>query len=158
MSRAWHAWYTKVRAFCALQVLLCDATAVMLRDPLPMLRAAPAAVLLQRDDWPSTAVNELGTAANAGFVWLRGGGDTARAASLVKLVERVVARGLVEFYLRWNNIVDQYPCNGGDGGSCHQGSLSGPPLAASRPGAPCHIRASSSAGPVAPPSPSSCQG
>lgn len=91
-----------------LDVLLCDATVVFLRPFLPLLRATPADVVLQRDDWPSGAVAKLGTATNAGFVYLRAAGDAQRARQIVKLVDGVVERGLIEFYLRWNNIVDQY--------------------------------------------------
>lgn len=90
-----------------LDVLLCDATAVFLREPVSALRAAPEEVdvLLQRDDWP---VSPLGASANAGFVYLRGSFGAARAADVVRLVSDVVRRGMIEFYLRWNNIVDQY--------------------------------------------------
>ena len=87
-----------------LDVLISDATCVFLRDFMPFLRSANLDVLLQRDDWPPSP---LGTAANAGFVYLRGGGDAAKIDLLTKLMGHVVDRGLVEFYLRWNNIVDQ---------------------------------------------------
>ena len=49
-----------------LDVLHTDATAVFLRDPLPMLRAQPQQVdvLFQRDDWPASPVQAMGTAVN----------------------------------------------------------------------------------------------
>ena len=46
----------------------------------------------------------MGTAANAGFIYLR----ATNADAVVKLVLDAANRGLIEFYLRWNNIVDQY--------------------------------------------------
>ena len=47
----------------------------------------------------------MGCAVNAGFMFLRAGG---RKAQVARLIEDATKRGLIEFYLRWNNIVDQY--------------------------------------------------
>ena len=60
--------------------------------------------MIQRDDWPSDPLRAMGTAVNAGLVYLR----ATNADAVARLVMDVVARGLIEFYLRWNNIVDQY--------------------------------------------------
>lgn len=90
-----------------IDVLHTDATAVFLRDPLPMLLALPphVDVFFQRDDWPASPVQAMGTAVNPGFVYLRAG---AKGEAVVRLLTDAVVRGLIEFYLRWNNIVDQY--------------------------------------------------
>ena len=89
-----------------LDVLHTDATAVFLRDVLPVLRAQPqhVDVLFQRDDWPASPVQAMGTAVNAGFMYLR----ASKGEAVVRLLVDSVVRGLIEFYLRWNNIVDQY--------------------------------------------------
>lgn len=89
-----------------LDVLATDASTVFLRDFVPALVGTPADVdvLAQRDDWPVEALNRMGSAVNAGFNYLR-----ARRGPLVaRFLADVVARGLIEFYLRWNNIADQY--------------------------------------------------
>lgn len=76
-----------------IDVLLTDATVVFLRDFLPELRSSPAEidVLLQRDDWPSEPVRRMGTAVNAGFVYLR----SANGEDVVRLIMDAVARGLI---------------------------------------------------------------
>ncbi len=88
-------------------VLLCDVTAVFSADPMPYLLDASrqADVLFQRDDWPAEP-NKVGLAVNSGFVYYRG--SSSRAAEVARLIGAAVDRGLIEFYLRWNNIVDQY--------------------------------------------------
>mmetsp|Transcript_2757 Transcript_2757/g.8489 ORF Transcript_2757/g.8489 Transcript_2757/m.8489 type:complete len:303 (+) Transcript_2757:225-1133(+) len=87
-------------------VLLTDSTAVLLKPILPFFRQQPADVDLffQRDDWPADPVRHIGCAVNAGFVLMRG----KKGQKVAALVEDMVKRGLIEFYLRWNNIVDQY--------------------------------------------------
>ena len=90
-----------------LDVLYTDASAVIIRPILPYLRdelPKEVDVALQRDDWPSGPLHAMGTAVNAGFIFLR----SANADHVVRLVMDAVVRGLIEFYLRWNNIVDQY--------------------------------------------------
>lgn len=87
-----------------LDVLHTDATCVFVRDFLPYLRSLDADVLAQRDSWPSDPVRKVGTAANAGFNLVRARKGAAAVAFLTGLVDR----GLIEFYLRWNNIPDQY--------------------------------------------------
>ena len=86
--------------------LVRDATAVMLQDVVPFLRGLPQGVdlFLQRDDWPSDPVRKMGTAVNAGFIYAR----ASHPDGVVRLISDAVTRGLIEFYLRWNNIVDQY--------------------------------------------------
>ena len=59
---------------------------------------------MQRDDWPSEPLRRMGSAANAGFVFVR----ATHADNAARLLMDIVVRGLIEFYLRWNNIVDQY--------------------------------------------------
>ena len=88
-----------------LEVLLCDATAVLLRDPVPWLRAQPRSldVLFQRDDWPASPMATMGTAVNAGFYYVRS--PLARREQMVGLIVAAAVRGLIEFYLRWNNVV-----------------------------------------------------
>ena len=88
-------------------MLLSDASCVFVRDFVPQLHAQPRAafdILVQRDVWPSSPVRKVGTASNAGLYYVRAGKDGASA----RLVMAAVERGLVEFYLRWNNIPDQY--------------------------------------------------
>ena len=50
-------------------------------------------VALQRDDWPSGPVQTMGTAVNAGFIFLRG---SRNARDLTQLVIDAVNRGLIE--------------------------------------------------------------
>ena len=89
-----------------LDVLLADATAVLVKDPVPILRSLPSEgdVFVQRDDWPQDPVRKMGCAANAGFYYVR----ATNANEVVRLIVDAVNRGLIEFYLRWNNIGDQY--------------------------------------------------
>ena len=90
-----------------LDVLHMDATAVIVRPIAPYLDAelpAEVDVALQRDDWPSGPVRQMGTAANAGLMLLR----AKNANDVVRLIMDAVNRGMIEFYLRWNNIADQY--------------------------------------------------
>ena len=87
-----------------LDVLHTDATCVFVRDFLPYLRALPDVdVMAQRDAWPADPVRKIGTAANAGLMYVR----ARRARPVVALLVALVERGLIEFYLRWNNIPDQ---------------------------------------------------
>ena len=73
---------------------------------MPFLRELPGDVdlFVQRDDWPAEPVRKMGCAVNAGFIYAR----AANADNVVRLMQDAVVRGLIEFYLRWNNIVDQY--------------------------------------------------
>jgi hypothetical protein len=87
-----------------LDVLSTDATAVFVRDFVPRLVAEPADVdiLMQRDNWPVEPLHRMGTAANAGFNYLR----ATRGTAVARFLADAVTRGMIEFYLRWNNIVD----------------------------------------------------
>ena len=88
-----------------IDVLHMDATCIAVRDFLPYLRGVPNVdVLVQRDAWPSDPVRKVGTAANAGLYYVR----ARRGQPVVDMLTSVVDRGLIEFYLRWNNIPDQY--------------------------------------------------
>ena len=91
-----------------LDVLYTDATAVFVRDAVPYFMGQPAEVqvMLQRDDWPQDPVRSMGTSVNAGFIYLRS--REGSRSDVVRLVQDAVDRGLIEFYLRWNNIPDQY--------------------------------------------------
>ena len=94
-----------------LDVLHTDATAVFVRDFVPQLHGAPRDaydVLVQRDAWPANPMRKVGTATNAGFYYVRADKDGAVA----RLVMAAVERGLIEFYLRWNNIPDQARAGG----------------------------------------------
>ena len=75
---------------------------------VPWLRAQPRSldILFQRDDWPASPMHTMGTAVNAGFYYARS--PAARRQQMVSLIVAAAVRGLIEFYLRWNNIVDQY--------------------------------------------------
>ena len=90
-------------------VLLTDATSVFVRDPLPFLlaeaRGASLDVLIQRDSYPPPTVRTLGCAVAAGFVFM------APSRALVSFLGALVVRGMVEFYLRWTNAVDQQGWN-----------------------------------------------
>ena len=88
-----------------LDVLHTDATCIFVRDFVPFLLSVPDVdVLAQRDSWPSDPVRQVGSAANAGLVYARG----RRGSAAVDFWKATVDRGLIEFYLRWNNIPDQY--------------------------------------------------
>ena len=87
-------------------VLHTDATVVFVRNVLPMMRSVELAdvdLIVQREGGPAGAVRKLGTAVNAGFTLVR-----ARNPDRVRtFLSDAVRRGLVEFYNRWNNVVDQ---------------------------------------------------
>ena len=89
-----------------ISVFHAEASVVLLRDVMPSLRAQPADVdmLFQRDDWPAEPLRTMGCAVNAGLYFLR----ASRSTEVVRFVTDAAKRGLIEFYLRWNNIVDQY--------------------------------------------------
>jgi hypothetical protein len=69
-------------------VLLTDATAVLLKPLLPYLRSQPRDVDLffQRDDWPMDAVRRMGCAVNSGFVYMR----AARGEQVAALIRDMV--------------------------------------------------------------------
>lgn len=97
-----------------ISVLVMDASAVMLVDVLPSLRALSADidVAAQRDDFPLDDGQKVGVAANAGFVFLRADDDANLGRRRVSaFVSAFVERGISEFYRRWNNLVDQYGIN-----------------------------------------------
>ena len=84
-------------------VLHTDATAIFVKDVLPMLRAHPNVdILVQRDGGPGS--NRLGCSVTAGFTYVR----SSKREALSQFLADVVRRGLVEFYLRWANNVDQF--------------------------------------------------
>ena len=90
-----------------LDVLLCDATVVFVRDVLPTLRAAAAAgadLIGQRHECPPNVGRHTGSGINPGFLYAR----AAKADALVDLIKAAVARGLVEFYHRWDNVPDHF--------------------------------------------------
>ena len=87
-----------------LDVLHTDATCIFVSDFMPYLRSLDVDVMVQRDNWPSDPLKRIGTAANAGFNYVR----ARNAPTAVKMLKSIVDRGLIEFYLRWNNIPDQY--------------------------------------------------
>ena len=87
-------------------VLHTDATTVFLRPVRGLFDAAPLAqadLLVQRDGGPANAARRIGCAVNAGFTLVR----SQRADAVLAFLRDVVRRGLVEFYNRWNNVVDQ---------------------------------------------------
>ena len=88
-------------------VLQSDASVVFVRDFVPFLVAAPQGVdmLVQRDGGPGAAASRLGSAVCSGFAYVRS--REAKREAVVRFLLDVVRRGLVEFYNRWNNIVDQ---------------------------------------------------
>ena len=88
-------------------VLQSDASVVFVRDFLPLLVGAPEGVdmLVQRDGGPAAAAKQLGSAVCTGFAFVRS--IAAKREAVVRFLLDVVRRGLVEFYNRWNNIVDQ---------------------------------------------------
>ena len=83
-----------------IDVLYTDATAVLLsREVVASLRAQPAEldVLLQRDDWPAEPMRRMGTAVNAGFVYLRSANGEDVVSDAPRAERRVVmdARSMV---------------------------------------------------------------
>ncbi len=91
-----------------IDVLHTDATCVLVGDVMRYLRGLPGwdgiDVLAQRDEWPADPLRKVGSAANAGLYYVRARKQRVAAALLRSIVER----GMIEFYLRWNNIPDQY--------------------------------------------------
>ena len=89
-----------------LDVLHTDASVVFVRDVLAFLASPPLAeidLLVQREGGPAGAVKRMGTAVNAGFTFVR----ARRPDAVRRFFHDVVRRGLVEFYNRWNNVIDQ---------------------------------------------------
>ena len=65
-----------------LDVLHTDATCIVRVDFLPMLKSVPDVdILAQRDSWPSDPIRKIGTAANAGFNYLRASRVAPRSPS-----------------------------------------------------------------------------
>lgn len=81
-----------------ISVLHAEASVVILGDLMPYLRAQPADVdlLFQRDDWPGEPVRLMGTAVNAGLMFVR----ATKRENVVHFFLDAVKRGLIEFYLR----------------------------------------------------------
>ena len=99
-----------------IDVLHTDATVVFTLNVLPMLRAAAggphsdaphasADFLVQREGGPANAYHKIGSCVNTGFVYVRSRPHTRDA--MLRFFSDMVRRGLVEFYNRWNNVVDQ---------------------------------------------------
>ena len=90
-----------------LDVLNTDATVVFTKPGLfDLFNQAPlnqADLIVQREGGPGGAVKRIGTAVNAGFTYVR----CRNNEGVQKFLANVVTRGLVEFYNRWNNVVDQ---------------------------------------------------
>ena len=89
-----------------LDVLLTDATVIFVKDALAFLRAPPldgVDLAVQRECGPSGAAKRIGTAVNAGFTLVR----ARKQEAVQRFLRDMVRRGLVEFYNRWNNVVDQ---------------------------------------------------
>ena len=92
-------------------VLHTDATAVFVTDFVPTyLRSQPANVdiLMQRENAPPNVIKKTGCGVNAGFVYVRGATSSKRQSLTEFLSRDVLRRGLVEFYHRWNNVVDHF--------------------------------------------------
>ena len=88
-----------------------SATVVMLTDFVPRwLVGQPADVdiMVQREGAPSHVLAHTGSGVNAGFVYVRGATSRKRDALVTFLSTSVLRRGLVEFYHRWNNVVDHF--------------------------------------------------
>ena len=78
-------------------VLHTDATAIFVRDFVPLLKATPGVDLLaQREGAPPDVLKRTGAGVNAGFIYLR----ATKAEAMVRFLGEVVKRGLVEFYHR----------------------------------------------------------
>lgn len=83
----------------------------MLTDFVPRwLVGQPADVdiMVQREGAPSHVLAHTGSGVNAGFVYVRGATSRKRDALVTFLSTSVLRRGLVEFYHRWNNVVDHF--------------------------------------------------
>lgn len=90
-----------------LDVLHMDATVILVQDVLPSLRAAAAArvdMMAQRHECPPNVERHTGSGVNPGFLYVR----AARADALVPFFKDAVQRGLVEFYHRWDNVIDHF--------------------------------------------------
>ena len=75
-------------------VLHTDATAILVRDIMPLLRAhADADLLAQRDNAPPDVVRRTGCGVSPGFLLLR----ASKREAMVRFLGDVVRRGLVEF-------------------------------------------------------------
>lgn len=82
-----------------VDVLLCDATVVFVRDVLPVLRALPPGVDMvgQRHECPPPVQKSTGSGVNPGFLYLR----ATQSEAMVAFLQDAIQRGLVEFYHRW---------------------------------------------------------
>lgn len=101
-------WATAALVAAGFDVLLCDATVVFVRDFLPLLRAQPDEIdmLVQREPGPPSAARRLGCGLNAGFTYVRAAKNAARREAQADFYKDMCRRGLVEFYHRWNNVID----------------------------------------------------
>jgi hypothetical protein len=106
----------RMLAVCALllsgiDVLHTDATVVLTKDVLPMLRTQPpftaADLLVQRESGPAAAYRKVGSCVNPGFLYARGAKDAEARQRVLRFFLDLTRRGLVEFYNRWNNVIDQ---------------------------------------------------
>lgn len=91
-------------------VLLTDATVVFVRDFMPFLTGAQAPppdradMLTMRHNAPPPVMEHTGAGVNPGFLFVR----AARRDLLLPFFTEVVRRGLVEFYHRWDNVIDHF--------------------------------------------------
>jgi len=60
---------------------------------------------VQREGGPAAAYRKIGSCVASGFVYVRARSQSREA--VIHFFRDMVRRGLVEFYNRWNNVVDQ---------------------------------------------------
>ena len=93
-----------------IDVLHTDATVVFYRDVLPYLRGVPAdvVVLAQRMEAPPDVIRHTGSGVNPGLLYMRSPSGQAQREAIAPWILAVIQRGLVEFYHRWDNVVDHF--------------------------------------------------
>ena len=95
-------------AAAGLDVLLTDVSHVFLHNPLPFLKEHTHGVEMAIGRGPCTGRAPVGCALWWNFFWLNGAGGerhnaAERRARIVAFNEAAIAKGMVDFYLRWWN-------------------------------------------------------
>ena len=93
-----------------IDVLHTDATVVFHKDILPFFSALPRDVdfLAQRMEAPPDVIKHTGSGVNPGLLFMRAPASSARREAIVPFILAIIQRGLVEFYHRWDNVVDHF--------------------------------------------------
>ena len=83
-----------------MDVLLCDTTAVVVRDVRPFFKAQPTGLDLLVHRGGCGPKNPAGCSLQWNFMLMRGSAGGERRGRIVAWVQAALARGLIDFYLR----------------------------------------------------------